>query len=94
MEVDHGDALGPQPLGVLLLEPGHEPSLGVDDTPPRNGFVGHPQVVADRPGRARKPGLLRHLAVGHDLAGYQTAEHRKHPSLERPHKRSLHVRRA
>jgi hypothetical protein len=89
MAVGHGDTLGPEALGVLLLEPGDEPALGVDDAPPRNGLVGHPQVVAHGARRVGETGFLGHLAVGHDLPGYESTEHGEHAALERPHQRSL-----
>jgi hypothetical protein len=83
--VDHLHPLGPEPAGVLLLEPGHEPAGGGDDPPPRDVLIGHAQVVAHRPGRLGEPGLGGDLPVGHHLAGYEGPEHAQHPTFERRH---------
>jgi hypothetical protein len=83
--VDDGDALGPQPRRLLLIEAGHEPTLGRHDAPPRHVLVGHAQEVADGARRVREAGIARHLPVGHDLTGLQAPQHGEHAALERRH---------
>jgi hypothetical protein len=85
MPVDDGDPLGAQQRRLLLIEPRHEPAVGRDDPPPGHVLVRHPQQVADGARRVGEPGVVRHLAVGHDLAWLQAAEHSEHASLERRH---------
>jgi hypothetical protein len=83
--VDDRDALGSEQRRLLLVEPRHEPALRRDDAPPRHVLICHAQQVADGARRVREPGVVRHLAVGHDLAGLQAAQHGEHASLERRH---------
>ena len=63
------DALGGKPGGVLLLEPGHEPSSRGDHPPPRQvaATVGHDPAHGAR--RTGSTGFGRDLAIGDERPG-------------------------
>jgi hypothetical protein len=74
---------------VLPLVTGHQPPRRGDHPPPRHGFVGHAQEVANGACGAGEASFCGHVAVGHDLSGYESPEHGEDPRLERRHPRSL-----
>jgi hypothetical protein len=86
MAVDHGDAFGAQQRRLLLIEPRHQSTFGRDDAPPRHVLIRHAQQVADGACRVREAGVVRDLAVGHDITGLEAAKHGEHASLERRHR--------
>ena len=70
---------------MLALVAGHEPAGRGDDPPPGPLAAAGCQQPPDGPGGAGEPGLLGHLAVGHDLARPQPAEDAPHSTLEAGH---------
>jgi hypothetical protein len=67
--------LAPEEFGLLLLMPGSESPGFRHDPPPWETGRGADQVT-DRTRRAREPGLIGDLTVGHDLAWFEAEDDR------------------
>src|SRR5690606_569574 len=80
--IAHGDTLGPEASGLLILLPRGEPSRGVDHPPPAVRPAGGGEEPAHRTGRPRVPRLGGDLAVGDHVAGSQATQHGIHRSVE------------
>lgn len=75
------EPLPAQPVGMLGLMAGHEPSHGRDDSPPRQPLRSR-QDVAHCPSGTGKACFFRHVTVCRDLALVQCADHVAYPLLE------------